>query len=393
MCLCVLKTIMKKIFSSYPLLIPFLLSAQPDNYQLGGYAKYLYSNADNPAFGRVNDHIIHSRINSKFFLSEGITTTAELRNRIFFGGSAEKTPNFLSTIKSNHDFGNADIIWWNNRSSVALSEIDRFYADATYEKFQLTFGRQRVAWGTALVWNPTDLFNPLSILDFDYEERPGADAIRAQYFTSEVTKVEIAVKPGKTKLRRVIGGKILLNRWNYDFHILSGAYGNNPFFGVEWAGDIAGAGFRGEAATRRIGDEVKKFFPTLNAAWSTSAVLSTDYTFTNNTYIHTEVLFNDQGVTENTSLFLPISVSLGLLSPARWSLFQELSFDVHPLVRVSGFVIYNPNDKSSAFVPSASWSALENFDVSFFGLIFSGDAGTEFGNYGESLFLRLKYSF
>ncbi|MBI2427829.1 MAG: hypothetical protein HYV29_03375 [Ignavibacteriales bacterium] len=382
---------MKKL--SLILLFPFLLFAQSESYQFGGYAKYLYSNADNPAFGRVDDHIIHSRLNSKFFFSEEITATAELRNRVFFGGSVEKTPNFLSTIQSDHDFGNADIVWWNTHSSVAHSELDRFYVDATYEKFQFTLGRQRVAWGTALAWNPTDLFNPLSILDFDYEERPGVDAIRGQYFMSEVSKVEIALKPGKTKSRSVIAGKILLNQWNYDFHILGGAHGENPFFGAEWAGDIAGAGFRGEAAIRRIGDETKILFPSLNATWSTSAVLSADYTFANNTYLHTEILFSDQGVTRNAAAFLPASLSLGLLSPARWSLFQELSFDVHPLVRLSGFIIYNLNDASSALVPSVSWSALENFDVTLFGLIFSGDALTEYGGYGQTVFIRAKYSF
>ncbi len=375
------------------LFFPFILFAQTENYQLGGYAKYLFSSADIPVLGRVNDHIFHSRINSKYFFSESVTVAAELRNRIFFGGSVEKTPDFLSTIKSDHDFGNADIVWWNSHSSVAHSELDRLYLDATYNKFQFTLGRQRVAWGTALVWNPTDLFNPLSILDFDYEERPGVDAIHAQYFTSEVSKVELAVKPGKTKSRRVIAGKILLNHWNYDFHILGGTHGDNPFFGVEWAGDIAGAGFRGEATVKKINDEMKQLFPIVTGSWSTSAVLSADYTFTNNTYIHTEVLYNDQGVTKNSSLFLPISLSLGLLSPARWSLFQELSFDVHPLVRVSEFIIYNPNDRSSAFVPSATWSALENFDVSFFGLIFSGKPLTEYGDYGQSLFIRGKFSF
>ncbi|MEW5799221.1 MAG: hypothetical protein AB1728_09465 [Bacteroidota bacterium] len=373
--------------------VPLLLSAQADNHQLGGYVKYLYSNTDNPAFGRVRDHIIHSRINGKYFFSEAITAAAELRNRIFFGGSVEHTPNFLSTIQSDHDLGNADIVWWNTRSSVAHSELDRFYLDATYEKFQLTLGRQRIAWGTALVWNPTDLFNPLSILDFDYEERPGVDAIHAQYFTSEVSKVEIAMKPGKAKSRSIVAGKILLNQWNYDFHILGGMHGNNPFFGVEWAGDIAGAGFRGEIASKKISNEATMLFPTLHATWLTTAVLSADYTFTNNTYVHTEVLFNNQGVTGNAASFLPVSLSLGLLSPARWSLFQELSFNVHPLARISGFVIYNPNDGSSVLVPSASWSVIENVDVSFFGLIFSGDALTEYGEYGRSLFLRGKYSF
>lgn len=384
---------MKNVLSLFLLIHPIVFAVQTESYQFGGFAKYLFSNTDNPNFGRVNDHVLHSRINSKIFLAEEITAAAEMRTRIIAGGSVEHTANYLSTMASDHDFGNADIVWWNAHSSVAHSEFDRFYFDATYEKFQFTIGRQRVAWGTALAWNPTDLFNPLSILDFDYEEHPGVDAIRGQYFLSEVSKIEIAVKPGKTKSRSIIAGKILLNHWDYDFHLLGGVHGTNPFFGVEWAGDIEGAGFRGEIASKSIGDETKTVFPTISAFWSTAIVLSADYTFTDNTYIHTEALFNDQGVTDNAARFVPASQTLGLLSPARWSLFQEVSFDVHPLVRISGFVIYNPADQSSVSVPSVSWSVLENIDVSFFGLIFYGVTGTEYGGFGKSIFIRSKYSF
>ena len=34
-----------------------------------------------------------------------------------------------------------------------------------------------------LVWNPNDLFNAFSFVDFDYEERPGSDALRIQKYT------------------------------------------------------------------------------------------------------------------------------------------------------------------------------------------------------------------
>ena len=383
---------MKKLFSIL-LIFPSFLLAQSEQYQLGGYAKYLFSSADQPVIGRINDNILHSRINGKLFLSEGITAAAELRNRIFWGGSVQKIPGFLSTITSDHDFGNTDVVWWNTASSVAHSELDRFYIDAAYEHFQLTVGRQRVAWGTALVWNPTDLFNPLSILDFDYEERPGIDAVRLQYFSSEVSKIEIAVKPGRTHSRSAIAGKILMNQWGYDFHLLGGMHGGDPFFGASWAGDIADAGFRGEVVTKKISDESKIFFPPIRKDWSSTFVLSADYTFRNNSYLHTEILFNQVGVTDNAAAFRPASLSMGLLSPARWSVFQEFSFDAHPLVRVSGFYIFNPNDNSAAFVPSATWSVVENVDVSFFGLIFSGKTTTEYGGYGQSLFIRGKLSF
>jgi hypothetical protein len=369
------------------------LCAQDNGYQIGGYVKYLFSNTDIPTFGRVNDHILHSRLNGRYFLSDEITVAAEVRNRIFAGGSVERVPNYISSIRSDHDLGNADVIWWTSPSTAAHSEIDRLWVDGSFGDVTVSAGRQRIAWGTALVWNPIDLFNPLSILDFDYEERPGADAIRAQYFMNEVSKFEIAFKPGGTVSRRVIAGKVLVNSWEYDLHLIGGMTGVEPFWGFAWAGDIAGAGFRGEMISRKIGSETANFFPSLRDAWTTTAVLSIDYTFTNNTYLHTEALFNNRGTAKNSADFVPLSRALGLFTPARWSLFQEISFDLHPLVRLSGFIIYNPNDRSSATVPSATWSVVENFDLSIFGIIFSGRPTTEYGGYGETFLVRGKYSF
>lgn len=360
---------------------------------MSGYVKYLFSNSEIPSIGRVNDHLIHSRLNGRYFLSDEITAAAEVRNRIFAGGSVELVPSYISSIRSDHDLGNADVIWWTSAATAAHSEIDRLWIDGAFSDVTVSAGRQRIAWGTALVWNPTDLFNPLSILDFDYEERPGVDALRAQYFMSEVSKIEIAIKPGKTSARRVIAGKVLVNNWEYDIHLIGGVSGKNPFMGFAWAGDIAGAGFRGELLSRKIDEETAALFPSLHEAWSTTAVISVDYTFTNNTYLHIEALYNNRGATESAAVSVPLSRALGLFTPARWSLYQEISFDIHPLVRFSGFMIYNPIDRSFASVPSVTWSVVENFDFSIFGIIFSGRPMTEYGGYGETFLVRGKYSF
>ena len=48
--------------------------------------------------------------------------------------------------------------------------LDRAWIDYTRGKLQLRLGRQRINWGTNLVWNPNDVFNTFSYFDFDYEE-------------------------------------------------------------------------------------------------------------------------------------------------------------------------------------------------------------------------------
>jgi hypothetical protein len=369
------------------------LLAQNEYFQLGGYMKYLYSNSELNNIGRVNDHLIHSRLNGKIFFSSDITLTSEFRNRFYYGGSVENNPQFLESIKSNHDLGNIDVVWWQNKSSVGYSEVDRLNLDANIDKLQITIGRQRIAWGTAFVWNPTDIFNPLSILDFDYEEHPGVDALRAQYYFSAVSKIELAIKPGDRRENNIMAAKLLLNRWNYDFHFIGGIRAYRALLGFGWAGDILGAGFRGELFSSQTGDDVSTRSLLLNKKWSTSMTLSGDYTFPNTFYIHTEILYNNLGLTtdySNSTLFIE---ALHLQSAARWSIYQEASYEIHPLVKGSLFIILNPMDKSFVFVPSLTWSVVENFDIMAIGFIFQGNPKTEYGEYGQSLLLRMKYSF
>jgi len=81
------------------------------------------------------------------------------------------------------------------------------------------------------------------------------------------------------------------------------------------------------------------------------------------------------------------------LSPAKFSLFGQIAKEITPLFRVDFSGILNPNDESWYLGPSLSWSVDTNFDITFIGLIFGGDDFTEFGDNGEILMLRAKYSF
>ena len=63
-----------------------------------------------------------------------------------------------------------------------------------------------------MVWNITDLFNPQSVLDFDYEEKPGSDAIRIQYFTGVIGRLEFVFKPAPNKEDQSLAVLLLMNQ-------------------------------------------------------------------------------------------------------------------------------------------------------------------------------------
>ena len=376
--------------------------AQLSSFDYNGYAKYLFSSTRIPEIDdRLYDHLLHLRLNTRYYATQNLTAGLELRFRTFYGESAYKIPNYRELIQTERDFVELDFYLWDTKYSIGYLEVDRLFLDFVKDDFQVTVGRQRISWGTCWVWNPTDLFNPLEVLDFDYEERPATDAIRVQYYTGPVTKIEVSYKPANNPYDQILAGLFSLNKWDYDFNFIGGMKYKGWLAGFSWAGDIYGAGFRGEVLVSQSPDSTDSIFPyqqypQLNISSDkpiSSLALSGDYTFPNTFYIHTELLYNNIGVTANTLLYQPEASSLGLLTAARWSIFQEFAYDITPLLRGTLFGIYNPNDKSYVIVPSLSYSVITNLDLYFVAFFFEGAPLTEYGEYGTTIYARIKYSF
>ncbi len=124
-------------------------SLAQNDFEIGGYAKYLFSTAKYPQFDeRLFDHIIHSRLNTKYFFDESLSLTGEFRFRTFFGNSVKKFPDYSEFIKTNQPLLKLDWMIWKNRNIIGYAEADRLYFDYNANNFQLTLGRQRIAWGT-----------------------------------------------------------------------------------------------------------------------------------------------------------------------------------------------------------------------------------------------------
>ncbi|MEJ2050409.1 MAG: hypothetical protein P8Y60_11350 [Calditrichota bacterium] len=358
-----------KTFLLFPLFLTSALFAQLSPYQINGYAEYLASTSRYPEIdSRLYDQLFHFRLNTYWYPSNTLRGSMQLRMRAFYGNSVEKIPDFLDQIKTNYDFTNLDAVLWDAKNSLGYAQIDRLWLDYSLKNLELTLGRQRIAWGTALVWNVIDLYNPKSVLDFDYEEKPGTDALRLQYYTGPVSKLELVDKPGETFKETIIAGLYSVNAYNYDFYVIGGVRNDRWVAGGAWS--------------------LYSYDKTV-----VSFVLSADYTFSNSFYIHTESLFNGNGKTRNTGVFQNEALQIGMLSPARWSLYQEFSYDITPLTRGTLFGIFNPNDKSYIIVPMLTHSLATNWDLLLIGLLAQGDPLTEYGDYGTSVYVRLKYSF
>lgn len=376
------------------LMLPIKAFVQESKVTLNGYVKdlYMYYSPEISLPGvELNDlwiNNIHNRLNFKWYTTSKLTTVVEVRNRLIFGNLVKDFPVYKSTVDV--DNGLIDLSWIlaQDNSWFLHSMIDRAYLDYSSGKWQVKVGRQRVNWGVNLVWNPNDIFNSFSYFDFDYEERPGTDAARVQYYTGVTSSAELVYKPGRDNAHTSMAGMYRFSKWDYDFQFLGGQAGNDYVAGAGFTGDIRGAGFRGE---------ITHFEPRNDNSYrATVASLSADYTFSNSWYIHSSVLYNSKGITGKAggmNVLFNQDLSAKQLSFARYSLFGQVSKPITPLLSGSFSGIVNPSDHSFYVGPSLSYSLFENLELMLTGQLFFGESGTEFGDIGQIAFGRLKWSF
>ncbi len=382
---------MKRLFLIYLLLVTLItIHAQEkkEKLVLSGYIKNLneFSFIDNLDQLQWTT-LLHNRLNFKYRPSEKLTMRLEFRNRLFYGDNVKNIVGFSELIAQ--DPGITDLSWhiMNNKNLLLNTAIDRALINYINGDWDITLGRQRVNWGMNLIWNPNDIFNTYNFLDFDYEERPGSDAIRVQYYLGDFSKIEVAVKKGHGKDDVVAAAMYKFNKASYDIQLLSGIYKKDWFFGIGWAGNLKNAGFKGEAS---YFVPYETYFNSENVL---SAAISVDYGFKKGLYINGSILYNSSAdnTLGNIGYLLYTNLNAKNLMPYKYSGFLQLVKEFTPIFKGAVSTIYSPTNHSVIVMPTINYSLATNWELNF-----TGQSFFEFENYqtlGNSLFVRLRWSF
>jgi hypothetical protein len=387
-----------KIKTLFPFLLvfvlPYMAHARERDWTLTGYVKdlFMYYFPEQPDGLHIDDqytNTLHNRLNFEWFATNKLTVVIENRNRLIGGNMIRNFPAYQSTIEADPGYLDLSVIPFEGDSWFLHCMIDRAYLDWTSGSWQIRIGRQRVNWGVNLVWNPNDIFNTFSYFDFDYEERPGTDAVRIQYYTGATSSAELVYKLGENSNEMALAGLYRFSHWNYDFQLMGGWVGPDMVAGFGWAGDIKGAGFRGEFS---------QFIPRQSGSDSQSATVasvSADYTFPSSFYIHFSALFNSLGKNGMSDLNPIFSSELSAKSLAygKYELFGQCSYPVTPLLNANISAIGNAADGSMYLGPSVNYSLQPNIELMLTAQFFLGDENSEYGNIGQLAFARIKWSF
>ncbi len=356
--------------------------------QLRGYVK----NMQTTTIGLntlYSDNLVHNRLNFRIYASDKITIGIENRNRIFWGETMRLNPDFGDGFNS--DPGLIDLAFniYNDSNIVMNSTFDRAWINYQTDKWELRAGRQRINWGINNFWNSNDIFNAYNFTDFDYEERPGSDAIKYQrYFKGGMSSLEIAVSPSRNNNNWTGGALYKFNKKGYDYQILTGWSKTDYVLGGGWAGSIKNAGFKGEFTYFHPSEKVDSF-GTFSGSVSTEFMLKGKYFTTLGVLYNSSGFYNGNSINGNV---FGSGLSAKNLMPTRYSFLASQAYPLSPLLNINAIVMYAPGVHLVLFMPSLSYSISQSWDVSLFAQSYFLDVG-QFRNVGSSVFIRLKWSF
>ncbi len=377
------------------LMISLGLSAQEsswkEKFQVRGYLKDLHSVNFTGSDSMIQDNFLHNRLNFRFYPTKKLTAGLELRNRFFYGEAKKLNPFYDEMLDQDNGLVDLSFPIYEDKAVFLLTAIDRFWLNYSDDKWNIRIGRQRVNWGLNLVWNPNDLFNVYNFSDFDYEERPGTDAIRIERFMKGgMNSLEFTYSPSRYESQHVGAVKYRFNRGGYDYQILGGIYKRDIALGTGWAGSIGTGGFKGE---------LTYFHPyqKLDSLGVMAASVTYDITFKNSSYLALSVFYNSNGVDSvintNSSLFIGSTLSPKNLMPNTLSYFAQYSYQFTPIFTGGIAAIYAQGLNFTFLTPNIAYSISNNWDISVLAQMYYGEKGSDYGSLGNSVFIRTRWSF
>ncbi len=385
------------------LLQPHSLQARiGDNLQVRGYVQGMPVRiaadlAEPLGDGSWMEYRLQNRLNLRWTLSSHLTFHWQMRTRLFAGDLVKDINNLAGQVPGisryaeaiDTDDGLINLSWLITEQDRWLLHYisDRLYLEWFYSDWNVRIGRQRVNWGVNMITNPNDLFNIYSFYDFDYPERPGTDAVRVRRYLGFSSRLELAVSPGNDLQNSVAAMLYAFNLRGYDVQVIGGYYRERLTTGAGWAGNLRGAGLKGEVMFYADLDEQGG-----NRSTNFIASASIDYMFPDNLFMVAEILYNKEGGRESFALMgEPLTPDNPSFS--RYQGTIQGSYPIHLLVDGTLAVIWYPDERSVFLSPSVTWSVMTDLDLQVLAQVFAGSSDSAFAHVNNVVMASLRYNF
>ncbi|KJY84701.1 hypothetical protein TW81_03855 [Vibrio galatheae] len=361
-------------------------------WDLSGYIKYMatYSHADDDSDSL--DHLVHQRFNYEYRFDNGLSFNAALRNRALAGDSLN-IPYYGDYVAFDNGYFDLSKNLTDSSDLIINSQLDRLYLDWQGQDWRARAGRFRVNWGINNVWNPNDLFNAYSIYDFDYEERPGTDALMMGRKLGYAGGADVIFNPNTNSHLNSYAGRYYNNKQGWDYQVITGKSLNDYVLGAGFATDVSGAGIRGEIT----GFKPREMnYQGVEQQQTVVMSLDADYSFggTRNWMARAAWLYISHPLdVSSAQAYLNLPLSAKTLSFTKNTGYADVSFDLTPLNRITLSASYY-QDNSYFVGLSNSYSLANDWQLLAVLQRFDGSDNSLFSETPATLlFVNIKWSF
>jgi hypothetical protein len=304
-----------------------------------------------------------------------LTVHVDYDNELHFGNLIGE-PDF-ELVRDRQDAAYLDLlhVFLDEKHAYWDTSLYRGYLLLRHGNTELTIGRQRIAWGTAHFWNPADVFNPISPVQVEEDERQGVDAGQLALQLPKDLRWSVVYAPQDGLDRSTEATRISTTVHNFDISSLGGRFQKDWLAGADFAGQWRGAGLRGEM-TYTARD---------NSSQSNALRLTfgSDYAIGAKWYVLAEYFYN-QGQPSGYTPGQPVDPSILLrYSNEIYTLQRHFvsagsRYSVTPLLNLQTYAVVDLAGPGVMFLPMASYNLTTNTDLSMGGELFASSTAGEF---------------
>ncbi len=270
--------------------------------------------------------------------------------------------------------------WGASEESLGSGEVelDRAFLDLELGDWDLRAGRQAINFGQAQIWNPVDLVDSNSPLDFDVVKQ-GIDAVRASWAASATASVQglLAFPDGGTLA--LVRGEFLAGSADLGFLAAADARTDERILGFDVKGDW-GVGYWLEGAFHDL-EEGEDFL---------RVVTGVDYSFAvqDSLYLALQLYRDESGGTGVADYdYASLGTTRRFLARSYGSAVAGLTFS--ELTTLNGSLIYNFEDESFVTTVGLVRYFFDNLEVTVRASLFRGSGPGEYNPVaGSPLFGR-----
>ncbi len=349
---------------------------KPFKYRFGGYYRSLLTSSHSyftdDAYG---DSLNRLRLNLDAAWRSSLQVHVEYDNEVHFGNLITE-PDF-DFVRQRQAASYLDLL------HVVIDEKHAYWDTSLYrgtitvrhDGNELIAGRQRIAWGTAHFWSPADVFNPISPLQVEEDEREGVDAAQLKLHLPANLRCSVVYAPQDGLDRSTEAGRVSTTIRNFDVSALGGRFAEDWLGGADFAGQWRGAGLRGEFTYTARGTSAQSDALRLT--------FGSDYAINNKWYVIGEYFYNQAqppgyvpGQPLNPSFLLQYSNEIYTIQRHFFS--AGARYSVTPLLNVQTYAVVDLAGPSVFFLPTAAYNVTTNTDLSVGGQLFGSSPTGEF---------------